>query len=430
MLRYSAFVALVAIAAQAQQPAGCDIFCHSRLAFSAEAAGKYAEYLSHVKAVAALAPNHPAVLDALARAYARTAQPDSAIAWLGRLGRMGDDRDPNADSVFRSVQTHPGYADARNRLVANRLPILDGKVAFEIADPDYLPEALAYDSVRSRFLIGSLTHRSVSAFAPNGTASPFVANAPGMLRIVGVHIDAPRHRLWFATWAPDSAARADSADPPSITRLFLAELATGRIVKSWTPDGGRPGHLLNDFVITKDGALFITDTETGAIYRLRSPDDSLEHFLQPDGVRYAVANGITATPDGRTLYVAYLQGIARVDVDSRAIAVVPAPDSVSTSSIDGLYWYRGSLVGVQGIPTLSRVVRYALSADGSHITSGAVLERGRPVVIQPTTGTIVGNRFYYIANPQYGRLDNRTSALTPQTGTPARTVVRVIELRP
>jgi hypothetical protein len=85
---------------------------------------------------------------------------------------------------------------------------------------------------------------------------------------------------------------------------------------------------------------------------------------------------------------------------------------------------------VQGIPTLSRVVRYALSPDGSRITSGAVLERGRPVVIQPTTGTIVGSRFYYIANPQYGRLDNRTSALTPQTGTPVRTVIRVIPLRP
>ena len=430
VLRSSALLVWATVAAQAQQPAPCDIFCHSRLAFSAEAAGNFAEYLSHVKAVVALAPSHPAVVHAMARAYARTAQPDSAIVWLGRLGRMGDARDPNADSAFRSVQAHRGYPDARNRLLANRLPILDGKVAFEIADSDYLPEALAYDSVRSRFLIGSLTHRNVSAFAPNGTASPFIANAPGMLRVVGVHLDAPRDRLWFATWGPDSSVRADSAEPPSITRLFLTELATGRVVKSWTPDGGRPGHLLNDFVVMNDGGLFVTDTETGSIYRLRSPNDTLELFLRPDSVQYAVANGITASPDGRILYVAYLQGIARVDIGSRAMTLVASPDSVSTSSNDGLYWYRGSLIGVQGIPTLSRVVRYALSADGRRITSGAVLERGQPTVVQPTTGAIVGNRFYYIANPQYGRLDNRTSALAPQTGTPVRTVIRVIELRP
>jgi hypothetical protein len=64
------------------------------------------------------------------------------------------------------------------------------------------------------------------------------------------------------------------------------------------------------------------------------------------------------------------------------------------------------------------------------VTTGAVLERGQPVVVEPTTGTVVGSRFYYIANSQYGRLDNNTSTFAPQTGTPVRTAVRVIELRP
>jgi hypothetical protein len=108
---------------------------------------------------------------------------------------------------------------------------------------------------------------------------------------------------------------------------------------------------------------------------------------------------------------------------------MPSPDSVSTASLDGLYWYRGGLIGVQGIPTLARVVRYALSSDGSRITSGAVIERGQPVVHQPTTGVIVGSRFYYIANSQYGRLDDRGGPVAPQTGGPVRTVIRVIELR-
>jgi len=87
-------------------------------------------------------------------------------------------------------------------------------------------------------------------------------------------------------------------------------------------------------------------------------------------------------------------------------------------------------MGVQGIPSLERVVRYSLSADGRRITAGAVLERGHPVVVQPTTAAIVGSRFYYIANSQYGRLDNNTNGFSPQIGSPVRTVVRVIELRP
>jgi len=411
-----------------QQP--CDVFCHSRLAARAEAAGNVAEYGLQVRAVAAIAPSHPGVVYAVARAFALAGTADSAIAWLDRLGRMGDTRDPDADSVFRAVRSRPAYADARNRLLANRLPILDGKIAFEIADPDFLPEGIAYDSAHGRFFMGSLVRRTVAAFTPNGTYTTIVPHAPEMLRVVGVHVDAQRNRLWFATWAPDSTARADSAERPSVTRLFLADPASGRIVRTWAPDGGRPGHLLNDFVVTEDGALFITDTEQGSIYRLGSPQDTLELFLQPDPVRYSVANGITSAPGGRVLYVAFLQGVARVDVGAKSIALLPSPDTVSTASIDGLYWYRGSLMGVQGIPSLARVVRYSLSADGQRITTGAVLERGHPVVVEPTTGTLVGSRFYYIANSQYGRLDNNASTFSPQTGSPVRTVVRVIDLRP
>jgi sugar lactone lactonase YvrE len=177
-----------------------------------------------------------------------------------------------------------------------------------------------------------------------------------------------------------------------------------------------------------DGGLFLTDTDAGSIYRLRSPADTLELFLQPDPNRLSTANGITSTPDGRTLYVAFVEGIARVDVATREIAFVPSPDSVSTAAIDGLYWHRGSLVAVQGAPTMQRVVRYVLGDDGRRIEHSSVLERGLPVVQQPTTGTIVGSRFYYIANSQYGRLRD-TGPLEPLTGAPIRSAVRVIELR-
>jgi hypothetical protein len=432
----AASIAIMTLAAvgplSAQQapraPAPCDVFCHARLAARAEAAGDYATYQAHVRDVAALAPSHPGVVYAVARTFARTGAADSAIASLARLGRMGDSRDPDEDSVFIALRGKPGYADARNRLLANRLPIVDGKLAFELPDPDFLPEALGYDSTRGHFLVGSLAKRVVAAVMPNGKASMFVAGAPGMLRVVGIHIDAARDRLWFATWAPDSARSADSTNVPSITRLFLAELATGRVVRSWVPDGGRAGHLLNDFIVMPDGSLYITDTESGSIHRLRSPDDTLELFAQPDPERFSAANGITVGPGGRALYVAFVEGIARVDLESREVALLPAPDSVSTAAIDGLYWHRGSLLAVQGLPTLARVVRYALSPDGRRVESSAVLERG-PEVREPTTGVIVGDRFYYIANSQYGRLSDAGGPLAPQPGPPVRSAVRVIDLR-
>jgi hypothetical protein len=271
----------------AQQPAPCDVFCHSRIANQAEAAGDFASFLAHVRAIAAAAPSHPGVVYAMARAFMRTGAPDSALAWLDRLGRMGDTRDPMPTPCFARFVPAP--------------------------------------------------HTGTHGTACSRTAS--------------------------------------------------------------------------------------------RLYRLRSPDDTLELFLQPDRSRFAAANGITSTPDGRTLYVAFLEGIARVDVATRHIELVPAPDSASTASVDGLYWHRGSLLAVQGVPTLQRVVRFALSRDGRRIEQSAVLERGLPVVNLPTTGTIVGSRFYYIANSQYDRLSDAGGPLQPPAGPAVRTAIRVIDLR-
>src|SRR5512146_2582480 len=93
MLRRSRtlLVATVALAVDAAGAQGtCDVFCHSRLAERAAAAGDFKQYAAHVRAVAAVAPSHPGAVYAMARAFVRTGSPDSAIASLARLGRMGD----------------------------------------------------------------------------------------------------------------------------------------------------------------------------------------------------------------------------------------------------------------------------------------------------------------------------------------------------
>jgi len=76
---------------------------------------------------------------------------------------------------------------------------------------------------------------------------------------------------------------------------------------------GAPG-MLRVVVVMPDRSLFITDTERGVIYRLRSPSDTLELFARPNPEKFSAANGITVAPDREALYVAFIEGIARVDV--------------------------------------------------------------------------------------------------------------------
>ena len=98
---------------------------------------------------------------------------------------------------------------------------------------------------------------------------------------------------------------------------------------------------------------------------------------------------------------------------------------MSTSEIDGLYSYQNDLITVQNARGLGRVVRFQLNARQDSITE--VLERNPDLLRVPTTGSIVGSRFFYIANRQADRLD-ADGRLSPLGSSPRLTVVRVVDL--
>ncbi|HZD95989.1 MAG TPA: hypothetical protein VE133_17135, partial [Candidatus Sulfotelmatobacter sp.] len=74
-------------------------------------------------------------------------------------------------------------------------------------------------------------------------------------------------------------------------------------------------------------------------------------------------------------------------------------NSNTLSGIDGLYWYRGSLIGIQGLG-MNRVARFQLDPAGVKVIKTTVLEYRSDFVESPTTGAIDGSNFYFMANTQ------------------------------
>jgi len=412
----------------AQAPArSCNTSCLAQRAQDALAAHRYTDYLNVARQFASRAPDHPGVIYAMARGLALVGQADSALGWLKRLARIGASRAPAADSAFAALWDSPPFRALQTRLDANRVPVLRGKPAFALPDPDLLPEAMAWDPSTATWIVGSLAKRKLIRVRPDGSASDFLSGAD-LLRVVGIHVDSARSLLWFATWAP----RLDSVGPHhesmTQTRLFKCDLRTGRILRRYMPSDSGSSHLFNDLTIAANGDVYLTDTEQGWLYRIRAGVDSLEVFLRPDPDRYSAANGIPLARGDRMLYVTFLEGIGKVDIRTRQITRLRSPVNTSTAEVDGLYWYRGTLLGVQHAPGLEQVARYQLTPDGGSIRRVDVLERGDSGLRLPTTGAVVGTRFYYIANSQFDRLGD-DDQLSPATETPPPlTVVRVIEL--
>jgi hypothetical protein len=416
-------IGIGAEASAAQSPQGCNLLCLSGQAREAFNARRYADYLRLALDIAERAPRHPGGAHAVARAYSLMGQGDSALAWLARLADIGGAHAVGSDSAFADLKGLAAYAAVEHRLEENGTPVTRGEPAFSVPDPDLVPEALTWDSSHRRWLIGSLAKRKVVSRTTDGTWIDFIAGRSEMLRVVGIHADSARNALWFATWEP-------TGDPDRFarTRLFKSDLATGRVRKTYAPADSAISHLFNDLAIALNGDVYVTDTQTGWVYRVPALGDSLEILVQPDPGLFSGANGIALTDDQRTLYVAFIEGVAKIDIASRDVTLLPTPPGVSTSGIDGLYWYEGDLIAVQNAPGLERVIRLRLDDSGGRITAGDILERGRDLLQVPTTGAILGSQFFYIANSQAGRLTS-DNTLSPAQSSPARlSTVRVIDL--
>jgi len=89
------------------------------------------------------------------------------------------------------------------------------------------------------------------------------------------------------------------------------------------------------------------------------------------------------------------------------------------AGIDGLYWHKGSLIGVQNGIGTPRVAVFRLSADGLHVAKTTVLANN---LTTPTTGAVKGDDFYFIVNSQADNL-NGTHILDVTTLQPVRIAV-------
>jgi DNA-binding beta-propeller fold protein YncE len=269
-----------------------------------------------------------------------------------------------------------------------------GQVAFTIPEPDLVPEGIAHDPVTGTFFVSSTYHRKIVAVTRDGAVRDFATEGQdGLLGVVGMHVDAKRRRLWAA--ASDAGEhmpiKGGKPDGGGVGGLYSYDLATGKLDRKLILDE-RPGtqHFLNDLAIASGGDVYVTDSLAGTVYVLRAGAGALD-ALTPAGALPS-ANGIVLSGDERTLFVSTRDGLVAVDVVSQRVAPLGA------GRADGLALHRGRLIAVQPWERGHVVVRHVL--DGTRLVRSDAIVPDHPEHLQPTTGVVVGDAFYYIANSQ------------------------------
>ena len=417
-LALAAFVCLLAClangprGARAQDERPRDARRYEALAVEAYKAKNYAAFLENMRQAAALRPNHPRLMYNLSAAYALNGRRGEALEGLGRLARMGLVFAAERDADFASLKDSREFAEVLALFRKNGSPVGGASTAFTVREKGLVPESVAYDPVTKAFYVSSVYRRKILRVGPRGEAAEFATERDGLWSVMGMKVDSARRLLWVCTAAQPQMAHYDASERGR-SGLFKFDLRTGKLAGKYVLPADSKQHWLGDLAVNADGDVYATDSLSPALYLLRRGADRFETVLE--GEPFVSPQGLDFAADGRRLYVAdYSKGVFVVDPRTKRYApLAPAPDS-TLLGIDGLYFHRGALVAVQNGVNPQRVVRLRLSADASRVERFETVSANDPAFDEPTLGVVVKDQLYFIANSQWGAVDEQGRLAPPE----------------
>lgn len=365
----------------------------------------YAVFLENMKRAAELRPNHPRLMYNLAVAYALNDKADEALVWLSGIAEMGLVIPAAKDEDFAKLRGLKAFADLLQRIEKNRAPIIRSVPGFTLNEKGLVPESVAYDPVTKIFYLSSVYQRKILSRDQWGQVREFSTKSDGLWSVMGMRVDSRRRLLWVCT-AAHPQMMGYRAEENGSSGIFKYDLQSGKLLKKYLLAHKPKPHWLGDLVLNSKGEVFASDSVTPAIYVIRRGSDHLEMFL--DGGPFTSPQGLAFTANEQGLFMAdYAKGIFLIDLKTRNVTeLLPAPKSTMLG-IDGIYYYKSTLVGVQNGVNPARVIRLHLSKDLSRIDKFEVIEANNPAWDEPTLGVLVGGEFYFVANSQWGSIDEQ-----------------------
>jgi sugar lactone lactonase YvrE len=332
---------------------------------------------------------------------------------------MGLVRELAADADLAALRAAPAWSEVIARLERNARPVGSPEPVFTLADSGFVPEDLAYDVPRGRWLVSSVRRGSVVAVDAAGAASDFIP--AGAWAVQGMALDASRERLWVATSALPQSPAAAPADSGRAA-ILRYHLPSGRLERRYDFPADRP-HAPGDLTAAANGELYAGDSGSGAVYVIREGADSIA-TLVPAGVLRSAQQPAVA-PNGAELLVAdYSRGIAVVSRRDGTVRWLRPAATVALTGIDGLLVDRGEVIAVQNGVTPHRVIRLRLNPEGTSVLGYDVLLQDPAWIIEPTHAFVGGDTLHVIANSGWDALADDGSIRPGATLVPGR-VVRI-----
>jgi hypothetical protein len=353
------------------------------------------EIRSQIAAVQKLQPTFPdrgATLYFLAVAKERLRETLDALALLQECLALQEGFDPSGDPAFLDLKDSSDFTALIDGVHRDFPVVMQARAAFRTVEKDLVPDGLAYDPQRDVFYLSSLNRRKIVEIGRDGNISDFVPEDRfRLLPVMGIRVDSNDDTVW-----------ADSFSDNGQTELLHFD-GTGKLLGRFKPAGSAK-HGFNDLVTRKNGEVITTDSLANEVLRFEPATHAFEALPVHRPLFYPT--GICFGADDHTLYVADALGVVNVDLATRKSRDVDPGPRATLAGVDGLYWYKDSLIAIQNGIGSPRVAAFRLSSDGLRVTHTTVLENRSHFCLLPTTGAIRGPDFFFIANSQIDNMND------------------------
>ncbi len=352
---------------------------------SVEDEREFRKELERLKTLLSTASDKPAVELQVANTDAAGGQFSEAIQRLRKVVGANLGFDPSRDPDFANLRDTTEFQSIMDEVRRQTSPVHNSRLIATLDERDVRPESIAFDIKRNAFLLGNTVRSELIRCSLRGDCHSFaMPNAEEKDYVLGVKINSARGTVWAANNTPSAAS------------LRSYDLETGKLRRTASIAGK---HVFNDLAISSNGTVYVSDTAEGSVYQLPWATAALQRVAPQH--TFTAANGIAISADDRLLYVStWEDGIDVIDLRSGAVNPMIHPDDICLAFIDGLYTSHRSLIAIQNGPMLPRIVEFRLGEDRRQIVAMRVLERRNPAFDGITTGVVVGNELYYVANPQ------------------------------
>jgi sugar lactone lactonase YvrE len=278
---------------------------------------------------------------------------------------------------------------------------------FILEEKDLIPEGLAFDPVSGSIFVSSTHRRKIVRIDSAGGVSDFIKEKQdGIWSTLGMEVDARRRHLWVIS--SQAKEVLPLPDPDSLqwrSAVYQYNLETGALTDSCLLS--HKNVFLNDLTVAENGDVYVTESIQSNIYCLKAGTDSLALFLSPQP--YTFLNGISFSDQRGQLFVSATEGVLKIDMATHQYKLLKASDSIKAKEIDGLTYYKGSLIGHQS----SKVVKFLLNDKQDSIIHSTILNTG-PGFDSSTTGETGNDNYYFIVNSQIrSGIDFRKQVIKP-----------------